>query len=163
MKVNKIRNSFFLVLAALIWGVAFVAQTTGAEAIGPYTFNCIRSFIGGIFLLPVINILDRKNGNPAPTPKQKKDLLIGGICCGCILFIATTLQQLGLYFGVPAGKAGFFTACYILIVPILGLFFHKHCGLKIWIGVVLAVAGLYLLCMDESGFSLQTRDILVLL
>ena len=113
MKVNKIRNSFFLVLAALIWGVAFVAQTTGAKATGPYTFNCIRSFIGGIFLLPIINISDRRNGNPAPSPQQKKDLLTGGICCGCILFVATTLQQLGLYFGVPAGKAGFFTACYI--------------------------------------------------
>lgn len=163
MKVNKIRNSFFLVLAALIWGVAFVAQTTGAKATGPYTFNCIRSFIGGIFLLPVIHISDRRNGNPVPSPQQKKDLLTGGICCGCILFVATTLQQLGLYFGVPAGKAGFFTACYILIVPILGLFFHKRCGLKIWIGVVLAVAGLYLLCMDEGGFSLQLRDILVLI
>jgi drug/metabolite transporter (DMT)-like permease len=157
------RNSGLLVLAALIWGIAFVAQSVGGDAVGPYTFNCIRSLIGSAFLLPVIALMDRLGLSRKPaTPEQKKTLRIGGVCCGVVLGLASNLQQLGIYLGSSAGKAGFLTACYILLVPILGLFFHRKAGWNVWCGVVLTLAGLYLLCMNGQ-FSLQLSDILLLL
>ena len=87
--------------------------------------------------------------------------MIGGICCGTVLFLASSAQQLGLYMGTPAGKAGFLTACYILLVPILSLFLKKKCGWNIWLGIVIAVVGLYLLCMSSS-LSFQSSDLMVL-
>ena len=160
----KQRNSFLLVLAAFIWGIAFVAQSTGGNAVGPYTFNCIRSVIGGIVLLPVIRLSDRLHWS-RKRPVSREDwriLLTGGVACGIALSIASNLQQVGIYMGSPVGKAGFLTACYILIVPILGLFLKKKCGWNIWLGIVIAVAGLYLLCIQES-FSIQFSDFLLLL
>lgn len=157
------RNSLLLILTAFIWGIAFVAQSTGGDAVGPYTFNCIRSLIGGIVLLPVIKLLDSlhlTNQKPEST-SNKKTLLIGGICCGIALALASNLQQMGLFLGASAGKAGFLTACYILIVPVLGIFLKKKCGLKIWIGIVIAVIGLYLLCI-HGDFSIQFSDVLLL-
>lgn len=158
------RNSILLIITALIWGVAFVAQSEGGDAVGPYTFNGIRSLIGGMVLIPVIGILDRaKLTSRRPTNKEeKKTLMIGGICCGTILFVASSLQQFGIYLGTPVGKAGFLTACYIIIVPILGLFFKKTCGWNIWAGVVITVIGLYLLCM-KGGLQLQLSDVLIFL
>lgn len=157
------RNSFLLVLTALIWGIAFVAQSKGGDAVGPFSFNCMRSFLGAIVLIPAIFILDKlKLTKGKPTTKDdKKNLIIGGICCGTFLGIATNLQQLGITSGTSAGKAGFLTACYIILVPILGLFLKKKCGWNIWIGVGLTVVGLYLLCMNGS-LKFQTSDILVL-
>lgn len=160
----KQRNSFLLVLAAFIWGIAFVAQSTGGNAVGPYTFNCIRSVLGGIVLLPVIRLSDRLHWS-RKKPVSREDwqiLLTGGVACGIALSIASNLQQVGIYMGSPVGKAGFLTACYILIVPILGLFLKKKCGWNIWLGIVIAVAGLYLLCIQES-FSIQFSDFLLLL
>ena len=127
MSKKKVRNSFLLVITALIWGIAFVAQSEGGKAAGPFTFNCIRSFIGGLVLLPVIKLLDKINhDNKKPvTKKEKNTLLLGGVCCGTALFLASSFQQIGLYLGTPAGKAGFLTACYILLVPVLGLFIKK--------------------------------------
>ena len=164
MKNKTTRNSFLLVLTALIWGIAFVAQSEGGKAAGPFTVNCIRSFIGGLVLIPVIKIIDQINpDNKKPvTKKEKNTLLLGGICCGTALFLASSFQQLGLYLGTPAGKAGFLTACYILLVPILGLFIKKHCGFNIWIGIVITIIGLYLLCMSDS-LSFQLSDLLVLI
>lgn len=164
MSRKKVRNSFLLVITALIWGIAFVAQSEGGKAAGPFTFNCIRSFIGGLVLIPVIKIIDKINpDNKKPvTKKEKNTLLLGGICCGTALFLASSFQQLGLYLGTPAGKAGFLTACYILLVPILGLFIKKHCGFNIWIGIVITIIGLYLLCMSDS-LSFQLSDLLVLI
>lgn len=158
------RNFLLLVLTAFIWGIAFVAQSAGGEAAGPYTFNCIRSFIGSLVLLPVIAFLDhlKLTKHKPNTKHEKKTLLIGGISCGIILGIASNLQQLGLYFGSSAGKAGFLTACYILLVPILGLFLKKKCGWHIWISVAITLIGLYLLCMKDT-FSLQFSDTLLLL
>lgn len=158
------RNSFILILTSFIWGISFVSQRTGGDVLGPYTFNSIRSFIGSFVLLPVIFFLDKANlTTHKPVSKADyKTLITGGISCGIILTIATNLQQLGMYFGTTAGKAGFLTACYILIVPILGIFLKKKCGINIWIGVALALVGLYLLCMNES-FSLQLSDVLVLI
>ncbi|MFQ9514482.1 MAG: DMT family transporter [Eubacterium sp.] len=164
MSSKKLRHSFLLLLTALIWGIAFVAQSSGGDAVGPYTFNCIRSFLGAIILLPVIIVLD-KSGltyRKPSTEKEKKTLITGGICCGTALCLASNVQQLGLYFGASAGKAGFLTACYILLVPILGLFFKKKCGWNIWIGVALSLAGLYLLCMNGSTV-FHFSDILLLL
>lgn len=158
------RNSFLLVLTALIWGVAFVAQSKGGDAVGPFSFNCMRSFLGAIVLIPAIVALDRfKLTKGKPQDKaQRKNLIIGGICCGTFLAIATNLQQLGITGGTSAGKAGFLTACYIIMVPILSLFLKKKCSWNIWIGVGLTVVGLYLLCMTES-LKFQLSDILVLL
>ena len=164
MSSKKLTHSLLLLLTALIWGIAFVAQSEGGDAIGPYSFNCIRSIMGGIILVPVIKILD-KTGVSDRKPITKKDkniLLAGGIACGVALCIASNIQQLGLFFGASAGKAGFLTACYILIVPILGIFLKKKCGFNIWIGVVITLIGLYLLCMNGSS-SFKFADMLLLL
>lgn len=164
MKTLKLRNSFLLIITAFIWGTAFVAQREGGNAVGPYTFNCIRSIIGALVLIPVIFLLDKlgvtKKKNK--TRKDKKTLFFGGTACGVALCLASNVQQLGLYFGTPAGKAGFLTACYILLVPILGLFLKKKCGWNIWAGVAITLIGLYFLCMNGS-MSLQFSDALLML
>ena len=112
MNSLKLKNSFLLLLTAFIWGIAFVVQDSGGNALGPFTFNCLRAFIGGIVLLPTIKILDHTGLTymKPKTKKEKKTLIIGGISCGIALFIASNIQQLGLYFGASAGKAGFLTA-----------------------------------------------------
>lgn len=176
MKADKTRNSILLIITALIWGTAFVAQSKGGKAVGPYTFNCIRSLVGGLVLIPVIFILDKMKDNEADESKFKdkinyrdknkltdrRTLIRGGVLCGIMLFLASTMQQLGMYYGTTAGKAGFLTACYILIVPILGIFFNKKCGINIWIGVLITLAGLYMLCMKGS-FNLKFCDGLVMI
>lgn len=158
------RNSFLLILTAFIWGIAFVAQSKGGDAVGPYTFNCLRFILGGIVLIPVISVLDKLKltSRKPSTRKEKRTLLLGGISCGIVLCIASTFQQLGLFYGSTAGKAGFLTACYILLVPILGLFLKKKCGWNVWIGVGITLIGLYLLCMNGS-FQMQFSDILLLI
>lgn len=159
----KARNSMFLLLTAFVWGVAFVAQRQGGASAGPYTFNCIRSFLGGLVLLPVIPFLDRYTGGKKPQSAQdRRRLSEGGALCGLVLFAASTLQQLGMYYGTTAGKAGFLTACYILLVPVLGIFLGKKCRWNVWVGILVAVVGLYFLCLT-NGFSLQLSDGLVLL
>ena len=164
MKASKIRNSILLVITAMIWGIAFVAQSSGGNVVGAYSFNAIRSLMGALFLIPVIFILDRLklNGKKPVTKADKYMLLKGGISCGIVLFIASTFQQLGITMGSGAGKAGFLTACYILLVPVLGMLFHKKCGVNVWIGVFLSCVGLYLLCIKGS-MSFRVCDILVLI
>lgn len=160
---NTKRNSFLLTLTAFIWGTAFVAQSRGGDYVGPYSFNCIRSIIGSCFLIIIISLLDKVGITHKPTDKKsQKTLLIGGICCGFALCIASNLQQMGIYYGSSVGKAGFLTACYIIIVPILGLFFKKKCSINVWIGVVITVIGLYLLCIDGK-LVIQLSDILLML
>ena len=163
MKSIKIRHSLLLALAAFIWGTAFVAQSIGGDACGPYTFNSIRSFLGGIILIPVIIILNKTglSKDKSETIGGTKTLIIAGILCGICLCLGSNIQQLGLYLGASAGKAGFLTACYILLVPILGIFLKKKCGLNIWIGVILTLIGLYLLCFDGS-LNFKKADILLL-
>lgn len=174
---SKLKNDGLLVLTALIWGSAFVAQSVGMDYIGPFTFNSVRSILGGIVLLPVIWIMGRSKdrqsklgdiaGDTAASVRvekekgDKKTLLVGGICCGIALAIASELQQIGLVY-TTAGKAGFITALYILIVPVLGLFLGKKPGLKIWIGVGIAIVGMYFLCIKE-GFSISVGDLLVVI
>lgn len=164
-KKKQIRNSALLILTALIWGVAFVAQSQGGDAVGPYTFNCVRSLLGGMVLLPVIAFLDRL-GFTSRRPENREDrkrLFTGGVICGIALFAASTLQQLGITYGSSVGKAGFLTACYILIVPIMGIFLGRKCGWNIWCGVVMALAGLFLLCLKDGFSAIQVSDMLLLL
>ena len=156
----RLKNGLMLFLTAFIWGTAFVAQSVGMDYLGPFTFNGIRSLIGGAALLPCIWIIQKMNGKPDGT-ESKKDLITGGIACGILLFAASSLQQIGIQY-TTAGKAGFITAFYIVIVPVLGILLHKKIGWKIWLAVVLAIVGLYFLCMTES-FSQTKGDILVFL
>ena len=162
MKTGQMRNSLLLLLTAFIWGAAFVAQSVGGEAVGCFTFNGVRSLIGALVLLPVIWLMDAKKKEELEQKEDQKTLIMGGICCGVMLCIASNFQQFGISF-TTVGKAGFITAMYILIVPILGLFMKKKPGLQVWLGVVLAVMGLYLLCMTSESFSLSKGDFLVLI
>lgn len=158
--MNKfvLRQSALLLLAATIWGVAFVAQSVGAEYVGPFTFLASRSVIGMVVLLPYIWLWDRKKGLKEVQVDRKKSI-IGGVCCGCLLFIASILQQIGIQY-TTVGKSGFITAMYIVLVPIVSIFLKKKAGIKIWMGVILAVCGLYFLCMTPGNISLQKGDVL---
>ncbi|HIY06410.1 MAG TPA: DMT family transporter [Candidatus Evtepia faecigallinarum] len=163
MKQSSAKNLCLLFVAALIWGTAFVAQSVGMDHIGPFTFNAVRSLVGGVALIPVILFFNRRK---SPQRRQaeranRKTLLLGGVCCGLALGVASCLQQVGIQY-TTVGKAGFITALYIVIVPILGLFFHKKVGVKLWVSVVVAILGLYLLCMSGS-LRLSWGDFLVLL
>lgn len=165
MNHKKIYNSFLLGLTALIWGAAFVAQSVGLDYVGPFTFLAVRTLLGGMVLIPVIFFLDKKKKKDIVkkenTIKEKKTLLLGGICCGFILTIASSLQQIGIV-DTSVGKAGFITALYIVIVPILGIFLKKKVGIKIWISVALAMIGMYLLSITE-GATIGKGDFLVFL
>ena len=165
LKKTKIRNSGLLVITAFIWGIAFVAQLTGGNAVGPFTFNAIRSLLGCLALIPVLLVLDKMgvtHGAPK-NKKEKKTLIVGGILCGLALCLASNVQQIGLLLGQSAGKAGFLTTLYILIVPILGIFFKRKCRWNVWVGVVIAIVGMYLLCFKGSLSSFKLGDGLLLL
>ena len=183
----KPKNAFMLILTAFIWGTAFVAQSVGMDYVQPFTFNGVRSLIGAVALLPCILLLGKRQSvgetvaakgatdqNGVADQKgaadqecvaetsvgdSNKTLIIGGILCGICLFVASSLQQTGIQY-TSAGKAGFITALYIIFVPVLGIFFHKKVGWKIWLAVVLALMGLYFLCIKE-GFSIGRGDIYV--
>lgn len=163
--MKQVKSSCLLFLAAVIWGIAFVAQSAGMEYVGGYTFNCVRSFIGAAVLLPYVFIkAGRENGQNRKEKsffKQNKTLLTGGLCCGVALCVASNLQQQGIRF-TTVGKAGFITALYIVLVPVFGLLFHKRVGKLVWAGLVLAVGGLYFLCINEA-MTIGTGDGLVLL
>ena len=181
VKTHKLRNTFFLLLTAMIWGAAFVAQSVSMDYIGPFTFICLRSVIGGLFLIPVIIVLDgirKKSQNESANAvsaenilhieteeKQRlswknKQLIEGGIVCGFFLFFANCFQQTGIQY-TTVGKAGFITTFYIIIVPLIGLFFKKYCGILTWIGVVIALTGLYFLCITQK-LTIQRGDALIL-
>lgn len=155
------KNNILLVLTALIWGCAFVAQSVGMDFVGPFTFNMARFLIGAIVLLPVIWFMDRQRKTGAEKGAGQKTLIIGGICCGIALAVASTLQQWGILF-TTVGKAGFITAMYIVIVPLLGIFIGKKVRPRIIGCVAIAVVGFYFLCMTES-LRLGLGDFLVLL
>lgn len=164
--MNKfvIKQSLILLLTATIWGVAFVSQSVGMDYVGPFTFNAVRSLIGAAVLVPVIFLLQRLPGETkrraGTNAKKERTWIGGGVCCGVILAAASSFQQFGIQY-TTVGKAGFITAMYIIMVPVLGVFWGKRVGLRIGASVAVAVAGLYLLCMTES-FRLETGDILVL-
>ncbi len=161
MKNKQLAGSLLLLLTALIWGSAFVSQRIGMSYVEPLTFNSIRTFIGGLFLIPFIPVFCR-NKPIVPQPGQeRKILLTGGLVCGLLLCLATNLQQVGIQY-TTAGKAGFITSLYIVLVPCLGLFIGQRVGKALWAAVVLAVCGLYLLCIGES-FALERGDLYILL
>lgn len=161
----KLKNGGMLLLTAFIWGTAFVAQSVGMDHLGPFSFNGIRCLIGAVALLPCIWFLNRMNKDPETDGSEKeksgKDLITGGVACGVLLFTASSLQQAGIQY-TTAGKAGFITAFYIVIVPVLGIFLHKKIQWKVWMAVLLALVGLYFLCITES-FSVGKGDALVFL
>ena len=155
---RQLRNSLLLTLTAAIWGVAFVAQSEGSNYMGSCTFTGLRFLMGAAALWPVIAIGDRKR-SAAP----RRSLWRAGILCGTLLCVASLLQQKGIELGTGAGKAGFITAMYIVLVPILNLLvFRKRTGVALWVSVAIALVGLYLLCINES-LSVRLSDLLVLL
>ena len=161
-----VRNSLLLLLTATIWGIAFVAQSVSMDYIGGFTFNSIRSLIGSLTLLPVILLLSKPKSaeekNRPQTSSNQKILITGGICCGIILCLASNFQQFGIKY-TTVGKAGFITACYIIIVPVIGIFLRKKCSPFIWIAVILSLCGLYLLCLTPGeGFAIGKGELLVL-
>ena len=162
MKINRVRQNVLPVLAALIWGTAFVAQSVGADYVEPFTFNAARSAIAFVFLL-ILCLVRRgmQKGIVESATKSWKDLAVGGLCCGVALTVATNLQQKGLE-TTTSGKAGFITALYIVIVPIVGIFMKKKAPRTLLISVPLAVAGLYCLCITED-FSVTEGDFYVFL
>ena len=165
-----LKNSLLLLLAAVIWGIAFVAQSVGMDYVGGFTFNAVRSLIGSAVLVPLILIPGQNNSDNSEISEaaasttsgiqKRKDLIIGGISCGICLCLASNFQQFGIKY-TTVGKAGFITACYIVIVPIIGLFLGKKCSKFIWAAVAMALIGLYLLCITD-GFSIGKGDLLVL-
>ncbi|MCD8010635.1 MAG: DMT family transporter [Lachnospiraceae bacterium] len=166
MNKRAMQSNLMLLLTALIWGVAFVAQSVGMDYVEPFTFNASRNFLAALVLLPVIRLLDRaavRRGEVNPCPEKVhggKQLILGGFLCGLLLTASSGFQQVGIQY-TTVGKAGFVTAIYIIIVPLLGIFIGKKVHLNVWVSVALAAVGLYLLCMTES-LSLGRGDLPVL-
>ena len=159
----RIRETVLPLLAAAIWGSAFVGQSMAGEYLPPFAVNAVRSVVAVVTLAIVIYGFRRwetvKNG--APKPQDKKKMIMGGILCGTVLTIASNLQQIGLV-DTSAGKASFITALYIVIVPLCSIFAGRKLGINVWCAVALATAGLYFLCI-QSGFTVQKGDFFVFL
>lgn len=164
MNSKKAGSSALLLAAAIIWGVAFVAQSVGMDYVGPFTFNAVRSLIGAVVLLPVIGIMNRgkkKEVSAQEKKAERKTLVLGGVLCGVCLCFGSSLQQIAIQY-TAVGKVSFITALYIILVPILGIFFRRRAGVLVWISVVIAVVGMYFLCITE-GFSVNIGDWLTLI
>ena len=158
---KKLRSNLLLILTAFIWGTGFVAQNMGMEYAGPFSFNATRNFVGALALLPVIFLFSKLN-KVKKQEYKRKDLVWGGIWCGTVLGLASALQQLGIYLGTSSGKAGFITALYMLLVPLLGLFLKKKVGFKAWVAVMLGTVGMYFLCIT-NGFEIEMGDFVIFL
>ncbi len=172
MKKSSLRNSALLLLTALIWGVAFVAQKDGMEYVEPFTYNGLRSLLGGVVLLAAIPLIDKLRSRHGPVETgSRRNILLGGALCGVVLFVASNLQQFGIALqdaDTNVGKAGFITACYCAIVPVMGLFLKKKSPLLVWLGVAVAVVGFFFLCLMDGlvagqGLGLGLSDFLLLL
>ena len=160
MQTRTLRSDLMLLLTAAIWGFAFVAQRVGMDYVGPYTFNAARFLLGALSLLPLLLIL--KPQQPANrTIKPRMNLWQGGLLAGSFLLIGSTLQQVGLQY-TTAGKAGFITGLYIILVPMIALFWGQKTGRNTWLGALLAVVGLYLLSITDD-FTLAYGDLLQLI
>ncbi|MBR2459846.1 MAG: DMT family transporter [Clostridia bacterium] len=160
-KKRYLTGSMALILAAFFWGTAFVAQSSAMDDVGPMTFSAIRSLLGGIVLIPIY-ILTSNGKAKEPFRKENiKKTLTAGAVCGCIMYLAMNLQQIGLVHAA-AGKAAFITALYIIFVPIIGCFIGKRPGMLVWLGAVIAVVGFYLLNIQQGeGFGVGFWEILV--
>ena len=167
-KKSNLKGSLILCTAALLWGLAFVVQNRAADKVPPFAFNCLRSFIGAIFLFGFMSIMSIKNKDYTPVPKtlNKKLLLTGSAICGTVLAVATNFQQ----FGIAAypdtapieARSGFITALYVILVPILSIFVRKRVPLIVWIASLVAISGFYMLCLFEGAGGFHLADILVL-
>lgn len=176
MNKNPIKGVTLLLIGSFIWGTTFVAQSMGTNHLNAFSFNCIRNFIGVFTLIPVLlwqiytenkNMNSVQNKNTGDFTQNLKsvfnrDLFLGGLSCGTALCLASYFQQLGIEYST-VGKSAFITTLYIILVPLVGLFFKKKLPLQIWFGVILAMIGLYLLCMKDEAFVLTTGDIYLLL
>lgn len=179
MNKKTLQGIFLLLITATVWGVAFVAQSVGMDHLNAFAFNCIRNAIGVVVLLPVLFVIRQRNrktnsassndtsvGAAAISNGQNrlftKDLVLGGLVCGVALCIASNFQQMGIEHST-VGKSAFITTLYIVLVPILGLFLKKKVSLQIWISVILAMIGLFLLCLKNESFVLGIGDIYLIL
>lgn len=168
MKRNNLKGSAILCLAALIWGLAFVAQSDAADYIPPFAFNCLRSFLGAAFLLVFVWLksLKTKEKLIPENREERKITFIGGVICGVLLAISVNFQQAGLTVypeGVAASaRGGFLTAIYVVLVPVVAIFFKKKASIIIWCAVLIALAGTYFLCMSEGFSGIYLGDILML-
>ncbi len=179
---KQIKSSLLLLLASIVWGAAFVAQSLASNSVGTFSFNGLRFIIGGLCLLPFLkgrssDAVDGYSETSASMesaagksfPKMKLSFtsrsFVGGAICGIALFLASTFQQAGIALGASAGEAGFLTACYIVLVPILGIFIGRKCSFLVWPAVVLALLGLYLLCIPTfgAGIALSAADLSLLM
>jgi drug/metabolite transporter (DMT)-like permease len=161
MKSQAIRADLLMLLAAAIWGFAFVAQREGMETMGPFLFNTARFFIGAVFLFPIVWYLSKKNKAPTGKETSTKKIIIAGTVAGLFLFTASSFQQVGIQY-TTAGKAGFITGLYIFFVPLIGIFLGQKTGSGTWLGAFIAVIGLYLLSVNED-FSIARGDLLQLI
>jgi drug/metabolite transporter (DMT)-like permease len=151
MKPTELKNLLLLLLTAMIWGTAFVAQSAGMDYVGPFTFLAARSLLGGVVLLPCIPLLSRGKGAAERPREGAGTLWLGGLCAGVVLMVASSLQQIGILY-TTVGKAGFLTAMYVIIVPFLGVvLFRRRLPKRIWLCVALAVVGMGLLCLTGEG------------
>ncbi|MCF8234789.1 MAG: DMT family transporter [Bacteroidales bacterium] len=161
MDKNKIiKSDLILFTTALIWGFAFVAQKEGMEHIGPFTFNAIRFLMGTLTLLPLL-YLRRKKAADKKYQKSNLSLLQAGTIAGAALFLGAAFQQTGIKY-TTAGNAGFITSLYVIFTPVLGVFAGIIPKLRVWLGAVVATAGLYLLTVQE-GLIISEGDLLVLI
>lgn len=165
MKTKETKSIFLLLLTAAIWGFAFVAQRVGMQHVGAFTFNGVRFALGSLSLLPVIYFSGRESKNKRDSEESKelegtdaKTIIRSGILAGLALFMASSFQQVGLIY-TTAGKAGFITSLYIVIVPILGIFLKQKTHITTWLGALIAVIGLYLLSISEN-FTIEFGDFL---
>jgi len=161
MNRQKLKGNLILLLTSVVWGISFIAQSKGVEEISPVAFNGIRSTLGGLVLLPVILCLNLKKKREGEREDNSvKTLLVGGVVCGILLCIATTLQTAGMMYTSP-GKSGFITAMYMVLVPIIGLFMGKKLRPVIVVSVITAVCGLYLMCIDAQ-LDINRGDVMTL-
>ena len=166
MKKNKGR--IILLIATIIWGLAFVVQDEAAKYIGAFTVNTFRSIVGFLFLFPIVFIKSKRDKKPIleKTKQERNHLLIAGLCCGSCLFVAANLQQLGITLypesAATSGRSGFITALYIIWVPILGLFLNKKININVIISVIVCLVGLYLLCFTKGISNIYLADLIIL-
>lgn len=162
---KKILSNLALFFTALIWGVSFVAQKAGMDYVGPFSFNCARSILGGLSLIPLIFLvkLTREDKRPAKLKHIQHVLLAkAGISCGFALFLAMSIQQYSML-AASAGKAGFISSLYIIYVPVISMFFGQKLGRNVKISVGIALVGLYLLCFKNSTGGFDLYDVLLLI
>lgn len=159
--IKNFKGSIMLLITSIIWGTAFVAQSEGMNYVEPFTYNAMRTLLGGVVLIPVMILFrfsDKRNGKEKSSCSLK-NTVIGGICCGIALFFASSFQQAGIA-QTTAGKAGFVTALYIVIVPMIGIFLHKKMPLRMWLFIAIALAGFWLLCIKQD-IGISSGDLLV--